>query len=148
MNVKAYPLDVFPNVYFQSTTDEKGPLVIGEEDLVYQFGIPTKKIVAGALVDRTPSEMAAAEAVFNARQDAVQYRSKIEAVNKGSFSFDGQTFPMDETARLYYAALWHLKAPGAVRTTDGTIHTIEGGNLTNFINAFQTEIKNALTPEV
>lgn len=124
------------------------PLIMPENEVPqYQFGVCPLKIVGGALEERSEAEMDAFEAEYNIEQIQAGYASKINALATETFAYGGFTFPMHETARLYYECMRY--APGSnykVLDVDGEQQTVLTLNVAAFIDAYYVKLTDLLEP--
>lgn len=127
------------------------PLIVGE-DYIPQFiyGICPWKIVAGELVERTQTEMDEYEVLFNKSQFLQQQKELINDVNNGTFTFDSQTFPMDERSRIFYQAMDRARGTGDVKcmTANGQLYNLTNANIDAFLDAYYLQLRTLSQPLV
>lgn len=137
-----------PYIYWQTWDGPDGPLVINEADMpAFQFGVCPWKIEGGELVARDSEEMAAFEAEYNVEQGQKDYISKVDVLANETFGWDGNIFPMYETARLYYGCMQY--APGSnykVFDIDGVQQTILAADVAGFIDAYYVKLTSLMEP--
>ena len=139
---KAIEIVSKPLIYWQSTPqDDDNPLVVAEEFIPdYVFGVCPLKIEAGELVDRTALEMAAFEAEFNAKNVVDKQINIVAVLNAETFVFDAQTFPMHDSARLYYGLIEKLGGNRKVLTAGGVEYDLVDTDIPAFITALDNQL--------
>jgi len=150
MKWKALEIEEKPFITFYTvqTYDPKDPFLVDSIDGLYQFGVCTKKIVSGQLVDRTPAEMAVFEAEYENRVFIYDQYKLIDSINSGEFTYDSNTFPMDERSRIFYFAIETSATDEKVMTTTGGSYALTNANIPAFIAAYKTELKNLSKPNL
>ncbi|WP_264548037.1 hypothetical protein [Flavobacterium sp. N2820] len=127
------------------------PLVLDEEDVPStEFGVCPLKIVEGALVSRTPAEMTAFESQWIQSEFLRNNKLIINQVNEGSFTYDTQTFPMDERSRIFYQAFDRARGTVGVKcmTTAGALYTLPVENIDAFMDAYFSQLRELSKPLV
>lgn len=127
----------------------KDPLIVSEKDIPeFEFGVCPWKIASGQLVGRTPAEMAVFETEYDAKNKINGQKRLIDDVNNSSFEFDGKSFPMNESARIYYSVARDLNADCEVMAVDATLYLLSASKITAFYLALNTQLKALLSPNV
>lgn len=142
MFYKAIPIEEKPYILWQELTADEpdNPLVIDAADLPpYEYGVSTKEIKEGALVDR---DMTLLEREYN----AVLYTQKGAALQVATFEYDGTTFPMHEVARLYYKCIENTPGGYNLMRTDGQPYALAEANNEAFLTAYYAELLNQTQP--
>ncbi|NHN26747.1 hypothetical protein FIA58_013765 [Flavobacterium jejuense] len=149
MNFKAIEIIGKPYIYWQSTTEALGGIVIDESAIpVNVFGICPLKIVAGELVDRTALELSTAEDEYNLYTFLNEQADKLNDINSGTFTYDSQTFPMDERSRLFYFSIENSLSNEKAMTTTGELYSLLNANIPAFITAYKTALHTLSQPDV
>lgn len=154
---KAQPLENRPYIQWSlvakdiTELEAKGldddPLVVSEDVKPdFQYGVCPWKIVDGELVERTSGEMDTIEAEYNARAAMNTQRLQAITVETDSFVYDGRTFPMNQTARMLYAAVHHLGANAKVIDVLGVQYDLFAVNIPAFMTAYYTKLKALTQP--
>ena len=131
--------------------EDDNPLILPEDEVpLAEYGVCPLKIVGGELVNRTTIEMEAFEAEFNSDNFLMDQRAKLTQVNNGSFTYDSQTFPMDERSRLFYHGIDRKPPVGDVKcmTIDGDLYNLSNANITAFLGAYYTQLIVLTQPDV
>lgn len=113
------------------------PLVVSATDIVAQYGVYTKHIVGGALVAWTAPELLIFRDEYNINRAVIGESLRIGDVNKGTFTYDGNDFPMDEVSRLFYVAIEN-NAPSSskIRTMENTAYDLDAADINAFMTAY------------
>lgn len=148
MNFIAQEILAKPLLAWQSTNEPtSNPLVKAQEDIpATAYGVYPLKIVAGALVDRTLEEMN----VFKDENDYAiavsEQREKIDIVENSTFIYLTKEYPMNEVARLHYAAMQSLGVDTDVMNTTGLTDEILAADIPAFMTAYFTQLKTITQP--
>lgn len=125
---------------FQKSPFGTNPLVRPEDQITYQYGVCTTRIVAGLLVDFTEAEMLE----FQEQEQVIQALSaqadKIKAISKDSFSYDGKSFPMDSTSHLFYTSMEKIGGNQKIMTTGNELYNLLDGSIPAFMTAYYTKL--------
>lgn len=123
--------------------EENNPLVVSEDNIpAFLFGRCPLKIVAGALVARTNSEMTAFETAYNLKQQLVAQKITINDINSGTFVYNGNAFAMDEAFRLRLQAVANLMPSNSqFMNINGIAITISNLNFPAFMAAYHSKVK-------
>jgi hypothetical protein len=133
----------------QASEFDGNQLVVAENEIPdYQFGVCTKKIVGGALIALTAPELAAYEAEDNIHRIVKNQRLQAAMLKTGTFAYDGSTFPMNETARLYYQAFDKIRSNVKVLNVEGTLYSLAEEDIDAFLTAFYIELITLTKPAV
>jgi len=150
---KAVPTDEKPFVHFAGWADSlaeltemgefENPLIVAEDQIVYQFGVFTMRIVDGALVDWTPEEMDTFEAEYNQKQLVSAESAKVGVIDNEKFVYSSKSYPLHPAARLRYMAIEADNGKDVqVMTITGEIVTVAEANIPAFMNAYYTKLYN------
>ena len=113
------------------------PLVVSATDIVAQYGVYTKHIVGGALVAWTAPELLIFRDEYNINRAVIGESLRIGDVNKGTFTYDGNDFPMDEVSRLFYACIEKTTpSTSKLRTMASTAYALSDANIAAFMTAY------------
>ena len=119
-------------------------LVVKESELPAQaFGVCSKKIVGGNLVDRDPAELLVLRDEYDVYLSLKSEPAKIFDINKATFTYDDYQFPMDEVSRLFYlslATMTPLPAIVEIKKMDATKYTLGAEFVPGFLNVYYTRL--------
>ena len=132
----------FTPAEFAASVYATNGLVVKESELPSQsFGVCSKKIVAGNLVDRDPAEMEILRAEYEVYLALKAEPAKIFDINKASFTFDGNDFPMDEVSRLYYLAIEKkLPASSELKNMQNVKYQLDAADINDFMSEFYAKL--------
>jgi hypothetical protein len=127
---------------FEASAYADDPLVVAQSELPgYSFGVCNAKIVAGELVNRTPAEMAVFEAEYTKEVSLKSERRKIDTINDGFFTFDGNDFPMDEVSRLYYLSIDKKQpATSQIKTMQNVKYQLDAVDIDDFMSEYYAKL--------
>ncbi len=117
-------------------------LVVKESDLPSQaFGVCSKKIVSGNLVDRDPAELLILRDEYDIYLGLKAEPAKIFDINKESFTYDDTDFPMDEVSRLFYMAIEKTTPTNSkIKTMENLKYDLEAANVPAFMAEFWAKL--------
>lgn len=121
--------------YFESD------LVLDEKEIPETiYGVCPLKIVSGELVERTESEMLAFQSQWQEYEFLREQSQLINTINEGTFTYDSETFPMDERSRILYNAISNIVfSPDEaieLMASDGKPYTLFEADKANFLEAY------------
>lgn len=123
------------------------PLIVAESEIpAFIFGVCPWKIVSGELVERTAGEMAVFEAEWPTEVKKAEQTALVKTINKDSFDYDGHSFPLNESARIYYNVVRDFGNKADILTTSGDLYELIDTNIPAFFEALNTKLKDILTP--
>ena len=131
--------------------EEDNPLILAEEDIpAIEFGICPLKIVTGHLVARTSPEMDEYESQWESSEFLAEQKALQTAINNGTFTYDSQTFPMDERSRIFYQAFDRARGIGDVKcmTATGHLYSLDNSNIDDFLDAYFLRLRTLSQPNV
>ncbi|MBF6607130.1 MAG: hypothetical protein ITG00_00130 [Flavobacterium sp.] len=150
MNFIARAMAEKPYIYWENTSEPLTNQLVREQESIPEnvFGICPWKIEGDKLEERTEVEMDAAEAEFNLAAKVSAQLAQINAVDNGTFTFGANDFPMNQTARLRYAAIESIGGDNDVMDASGTTVSILTADLVDFMTAYYTKLKDLTQPAV
>ena len=131
--------------------EDDNPLILPEDEVPATIhGVCPLKIVAGELVKRTAPEMDAFEDEWIISEKLVDCKLLINGINAGTFTYDSQTFPMDERSRIFYQAFDRARGIGDVKcmTATGRLYSLDNSNIDDFLDAYFLKLRNLSQPNV
>lgn len=147
MKFRAIEIPNKPLIVWEQWDGELDALTVNESNIpANQFGVCPWKVEGGSLVARTTAEMAIFETEYNQYQAGKEYIAKTNDVNAATFTWNGFTFPMHETARLYYTVI--EREPGNYKAKDitGALREVLTANNAAFIDAYYYQLKQLTQP--
>lgn len=139
-----------PFVVWLETTEPLGSLVVQENEVPEtQFGVCPLKIVDGELLDRTSEEMEVFELEFLQSSSLLTDKYKIKLLDGITFSYGGKTYPMHETARLYYHTIdkYRFGTHKNVRSLTG-VESISVDDIDDFLQEYYKVVEGTLMPTI
>ena len=132
----------FTPAEFAASVYATNGLVVKESELPSQaFGVCSKKIVSGNLVDRDPAEMEILRAEYEVYLALKAEPAKIFDINKASFTFDGNDFPMDEVSRLYYLSIDKKQpATSQIKTMQNVKYQLDAVDIDDFMSEYYAKL--------
>lgn len=130
---------------------ENDPLIKSEDEIPdFIYGICPLKIVDGALVLRSETELNDFETSYLLGQNINTSKSKLFDLNSNYFEFDGKVFPMYEAARLHYAAIDKIRGNHKVLTFSGGQYSLidSGNNINDFMSAYFSKLLLIIQPDI
>lgn len=127
------------------------PLILPEDSIPKLiYGICPLKIVTGHLVARTSPEMDKYESQWEASEFLAEQKALQTAINNGTFTYDSQTFPMDERSRIFYQAFDRARGLGDVKcmTATGHLYSLDNSNIDDFLDAYFLRLRTLSQPNV
>lgn len=139
---KAIGLDHKPYLHWAGTNEPLGALVVNEVDVpAYIYGVSPWYIVDGELVERTTLEMEAFEDEYNIQIGVKSEALRLESINKESFTYDSNDFPMDEVSRLFYTAIEKTSpANSKIRTMNNTAYNLADTDISSFMASYYEKL--------
>lgn len=149
---KALELDNKPFVQWNSVAHslkelqdlgmENDPLVLPENEVpAFEFGVCPLKVFEGQLVSRRQEEMDMFEQEFLQNQKLKEQGNSINAINEGTFEYNTEVFPLNETARLRYSLIKALNPKSlTVITSKGKSYILDTSEFDAFLTAYYSEL--------
>ena len=132
-------------VELQALGLEDDPLIVKETSIPDNvYDVCPLKIVDGELVDRTVPEMEDFEAEYDTAVIISGQANIVEVLKTQTFAFDGQTFPMHDSARLIYETYETLGGNRKIITSDGQEYDLLDEEIENFMIAYRNELVNVI----
>ena len=123
------------------------PLVVDEDNLPLTTGsICHKKIFNGMLIDRDAAEINQAIANANEAKTIAQNEAKTEAIKVQEFTYNGNTFPMDETSQKRYEAVFSLPDADTDFQTKTGVVTVATADIAGMKTAYYQALRTATNP--
>lgn len=134
-------------VWSEVPQDDEDGLIIPENEIpAYIFGVCPWRIEAGELVARGPDELEALEQEFINKNILQEYQDRATQLMTATFDYDGNSFPMHEVARIYYAYIEITAGNKKVLNTEAFEYTLLDANREAFCLAFKNELSTILIP--
>lgn len=154
----AYETAELPFVLFEkiADTDEElelldvnEKLVVGENRLLdpadpnyisFAFGICSKKLFNGDLINRSQTEIDAQQEKFEADSELIKVRTIDEQFKVRTFDFDGRKFPLTAGARNVYQAVIETNPASVNLITSTGVYALQLANTPGFKEAYYAAI--------